>query len=120
MKKVEYLLNKAAVLAGDAKNDKKRWLLACVAERSDGAIVSSVNHEAPDRHLEAHAEARVLKKVDRGAVLYISRVLRGDRRNWAMARPCPNCQRLIKKYGVKKVYYTIANGEYGIWNPQEE
>lgn len=61
-----------------------------------------------------HAEIRCLRKVlnldiDFSKVeLYIYRELKNS--NLAMCRPCPACMALIKELGIKKIYYTTADG----------
>jgi len=111
------LLNKAVVLAGESRDDKS-FYMACIAKRADGAIISSVNHCVSGQCIpEHHAEARALRKCDYGAVLYIARVLKRDRKTWAMASPCAFCRALIKNRGVKKAYYTIGPNRWGTWIP---
>lgn len=107
------LLQLAADLAGSSRQYKS-FHLSAIALRQDGALVSSSNGIAAEQKTpSAHAEARVLRKAGKGAILWVARVLR-DRKTWAMSKPCGDCQLLIKASGVKKVYYTIGPGEYGI------
>lgn len=112
------LLKEAAKLAAKDLQSKKKYIFAAIAKRTDGAVVRSINHDCPDRHFDHHAEARVLRKTDKGgAVLYVARVLKDKKTSWARAKPCPRCQVLIKRMGVKAVYYTIGPNEYGCWFP---
>lgn len=99
-------------------HDKKQFLLAAVVERDDGAIVVSSNIITQNPMPSAHAEARVLKKSDANCILYVARVLRNG--DWAMSKPCPGCQNLIRSRRVSKVYYTIGVNEYGIWYPKND
>lgn len=107
-------------LGGDRR---KRYLLAAVIVRNDGAIVVSQNSmvkafgksDIYESTPSAHAEARALRKADSGCTLYVARVLKKDN-SWAMSKPCAKCQTLIKNKNVSKVYYTIAPGEYGVWD----
>ena len=62
----------------------------------------------------SHAEGRVLRKMDYGGVLYIARVKRKDY-TLALSAACPMCQIKIKSKGIRKVYYTINDFQYGIW-----
>lgn len=111
------MLKKAAQLAGESR-DEKSFYMACIVVRSDGAVVSSVNHNVAGQPIpEHHAEARALRKADHGCVLYVARVLKRDRKTWAMAYPCAFCRALIKNRGVKKAYYTIGPNRWGTWVP---
>ena len=42
------------------------------------------------------------------ASIYIYR----EHKNGALAnsKPCPSCERLIRQFGIKRVYYTVENG----------
>lgn len=98
-------------------SQERNFRLGCVAKRSDGAVVFSTNERTRAPNPNAHAEARVLKKTDFGSTLWVARVNKDG--SWSMARPCSKCQARIRNRGVKKVYYTISPGEYGVWYPQE-
>lgn len=109
------LLNMAAKIALRG-NQNRTYFVGCVVKRKDGAIVTSTNEMVKVPTPQAHAEARTLRKSDWGCTLYVARITRdGD---WAMSRPCPSCQAIIINRGVRKVYYTISPGEYGVWNPR--
>lgn len=82
-----------------------------LAVRADGASVHAVNSRIEERAWQPHAEARLCRKVDVNAVVYVLREAKGE---WANSRPCENCQRLMKRKGVKRVYYTIGPSEYGV------
>lgn len=55
-----------------------------------------------------HAETSAIMKNRRtdlrGAILYVSRALRA--KPCGISKPCPECQKVIKQYGISKVYYT--------------
>lgn len=82
-----------------------------LAIRADGALVHAVNSRIKEPAWQPHAEARLCRKVDVNAVVYVLREAKGE---WANSRPCENCQRLMKRKGVKRVYYTIGPSEYGV------
>lgn len=109
------LLKKAATLA--LKNrEKKNFHLACIAKREDGVFVYSVNTGVMSQPTPSgHAEYRVLQKSGQNAILWVARVYKNG--DWAMAKPCRKCKAFIKNKKVKKVYYTIAPNEYGVWIP---
>jgi len=62
-------------------------------------------------HAEIDAIFRARKKIDlTGADMYVARVLRNG--TCAMAAPCEMCQKVIRRYGIRRVFYTKENG-YG-------
>ncbi len=108
------MLNKAAAIAMDG-DWKKNYLLGAVALRKDGVLVYSKNSLVQTPSPSGHAEARILKKAGSGAILWVARVYKDGR--WAMAKPCRHCATLIKNKGVKRLYYTMGDNEYGVWEP---
>ena len=60
-----------------------------------------------------HAEAAAIRDAKRrgislhGKDLYVARVNCDNK----LSRPCASCASLIKREGIRKVYYTDANGE---------
>ena len=105
-----YLHQAAEISLKGAKN--RRAYLGAVGIRSDGTIVTSYNGCAENRKPPAHAEARLAKKLDVGAVVYVARTRR-DNGEIAMAKPCAHCENALRHRGVRKVVYTIAENEYG-------
>lgn len=112
------LLRRAAALA--ARVPRQEHYLGAVGIRADGAIVTATNKavrvptpngHVPDRAWNTHAEARLCRKLDAGAIVLVARV-RSD--GWAMARPCPGCLRLLRGRRVARVYFTIGPDEYGV------
>ena len=54
----------------------------------------------------AHAEARLARKLDVGSKVFVTRVnKRGD---WRLARPCPNCFRVLWAKGVQTIWWTTG------------
>lgn len=42
-------------------------------------------------------------------------VFRQDKYGWiAYSKPCSKCTEILKKYGIKRAYYTINEKEYGV------
>jgi tRNA(Arg) A34 adenosine deaminase TadA len=111
------LLHTLGAIAHGA-DDGKEYLLASMVLRRDGAIVISHNAKTKTPTPSCHAEARVLRKSDAGATLYVARVTRDGQ--WAIAKPCVNCQTAIRNKRVKRVYYTIGPNEYGIWDVMKD
>lgn len=118
-----HLLEQAAIVALPTSDDDRRhFWLGCVGVRDDGVIVSSKNGSVAFTDTvenyqlvpSSHAEGRVLRKLGKKGTLYVARVSRKDG-SLVMARPCGMCQVRIKSFGVKKVFYTINNKQYGVW-----
>lgn len=105
----------AGQIATMKQDDNRNWSLGSVAVRGDGVIVCAPNGPTPMPDRRVHSEYRVCKKIDAGATLYVARVLRADQ-GFATARPCIDCRKVIISRRVKRVYYTINNNSYGIWN----
>jgi tRNA(Arg) A34 adenosine deaminase TadA len=121
------LLRLAARYAVLKHDDDRVFLLGAVGVRSDGRLVHAQNSSVLDtlkraewnaykRFPESHAEIRLTKKLGFGATMYVARVKRANH-NLAMARPCECCRNIIKAFRVKKVYYTISDNEWGVWDP---
>jgi len=92
----------------------RNFWVGCVAKRKDGAIVASCNEKTKEPVPKAHAESRCLRKAGWGSTLWVARILKSG--EWGLAKPCTNCQNMIRHMGVKRVYYTIGPGEYGVWD----
>lgn len=116
MNKIISYLKIASEIASKGQ-DFRSFFVGAVAVRNDGAIVYSYN--GPTRHpsRQAHAEYRISRKTDVGSIVYVARIrLDGD---LAMAKPCKNCKKILSSKGVKRVYYTIDNKNYGFMDLQK-
>lgn len=105
------------------RNDPRNFWLAAIGIRKDNVqvvsrngAVHSTSHEYKQVAL-AHAEARAVRKLGRGGIVYVSRISRKTL-DLAMARPCPTCQIKLKAAKVEKVFYSISPSSYGIWIPE--
>ncbi len=118
---LEYL-KLAAQIARSHNEPKKNFLMACVGIRQDGAMVSARNGSiisSPQKNYrivpEAHCEARTLRKLGKGGILFVARVLKKDGA-LAMAAPCLGCRLLIRAARVPKVIYSVNELQFGIWS----
>lgn len=100
-----------AALRGDTKEARRHYRLGAVGIRSDGTIVTSNNvpHRNPEKN--AHAEARLVRKLDWGSSVYVVRIKSDG--TLANARPCKKCQAAMRLRGVVRCYYSINATEYG-------
>lgn len=105
------------------QNDPRNFWLGAVGIRQDGCIVysrngSAIHHETAFNNrtiASVHAEGRILRKLGKGGVIYVARVSKLTRK-LAMARPCGFCQANISAMNVKKVFYSINECQYGVWD----
>lgn len=95
-----------------ARNDKRSFLVGSIAIRKDGTMVSAINSPTKEPDKTTHSEWRLAKKCDVGAIVYVARVrlLNGE---FAMARPCKTCEKILRCRGIRKVFYTTNIG-YGV------
>ncbi len=108
--KVRKFLNVAAKMAR-IKEDNRHFFIGAVAVRGDDVTVYSYNGNPKFPTPEHHCEARLCRKLDKGAIVYVARTTADG--SWAMSKPCCNCERTLKRSMVKKVFYTIAPNQYG-------
>ena len=121
------LMSAAKVALPTSSDDPRNFWLGCIGIRQDGATVSSRNGAVEYStsianyhfHPNSHAEGRVLRKLGKHGIVFVSRVSKKDH-SLAMARPCGMCQVRLRAFGVKKVYYTINNDQYGVWYPSSD
>lgn len=95
-----------------AKDDDRGFRLAAMGFRKDGAIVRSRNGHPKywmQPTIQAHAETRLAKKLDVGSIVVVIRILANGK--LAMAKPCHNCERVLRSRRVSKVIYSDDNGE---------
>lgn len=122
--KISETLRQAAKIAlpNDIAFDKRGFWLGCIGIRNDGALVYSKNgasqfSDSVKKYQlipNSHAEGRLLRKIGKYGTIFVSRVSKKDM-TLAMAKPCEMCQVRIKSMNIRKVYYTINETEYGIW-----
>lgn len=109
-------------LPNEPECDLRNFWLGCVGIRNDGVKVFAKNSPVYSTTVDnyrllpnAHAEGRVLRKLGKGGELYVARIskLNGQ---FAMSMPCPMCQVRIKAFDVKRVFYTLNESQYCIWD----
>jgi tRNA(Arg) A34 adenosine deaminase TadA len=107
-----FRLARKTALKGDTREASRQYRLGAVGVRSDGAIVTSSNipHRTPEP--QAHAEARLAKKLDWDSTVYVVRIQSDGR--LATARPCKKCLNTMRLKGVRRIYYSITENEHGV------
>jgi tRNA(Arg) A34 adenosine deaminase TadA len=65
-------------------------------------------------HAEVDAILKIRNKIDlTGCKMYVARYKPGQK-ELGMARPCATCSIVLKRYGIRRAYYTIDENHYGI------
>jgi tRNA(Arg) A34 adenosine deaminase TadA len=122
------MIRLAAVVAMPAdKMDRRNFYLGCIGIRRDGVLVSAKNgateyfDTVPYYNLipNSHAEGRCLRKLGKGGTLYVARVLKGNG-SLGLSAPCGMCAIRIASYKVKKVFYSINDFQYGVWDVERD
>lgn len=117
MKTIEEMFQLAADFSLK-KRDRRSYYLGCTARRGDGAIVLARNEQTRVPVASAHAEARISKKLDYDATVYVVRVISPfNNPEWAMAKPCPACFRQLRLKKVKRIYYTVGPSSWDFIDP---
>jgi len=107
------LLDIATGVALGRLHHKQKFRLAAVGIRGeDGVIVSSYNGAPSEPEWKHHAESRLCMKLTPDSVVAVVRVHADG--TWALGKPCDGCQKCLHRRGVKRVYYTISPGEFGV------
>lgn len=114
MNKVDrhFALARIVATKGDTLDARRRYRLGAVGIRYDGAIVSASNLPNRTPASEAHAEARLVRKLDVGSIVFVVRITRKGL--LTTARPCKRCRAKMRARGVKRVYYSITENEHGV------
>lgn len=110
---MSYVLDmlKEAALVSRHKDDDRRFFIGAIAIRADGTKVTSCNGNPKEPTREHHCEYRLSRKVDRGATVFVCRTLADG--SIGLSRPCHNCAKVLRFKGVREVYYSISETEYG-------
>jgi hypothetical protein len=91
----------------------RRYRIGAVGVRRDGTLVYSWNSAVETPTPEGHAEAKLCRKLDWGSTVYVARTRKEDGR-LAMAKPCKDCERLMRRRGIRRVEYSINDNEFGV------
>lgn len=100
---------KVAAAFTKAGSQRRQYWLGAIGIRKDGTIVMARNEASPGRDYHVHAETRLTKKLglDSPMVLVVRTLKNGE---LAMAKPCAQCEAILKSYRVKKIFYTTDDG----------
>lgn len=96
------------------RRDRRAYYVGAIGLRSDGALVRATNGPAERPFPAIHAEARLIQKLDVGATVWVARSLKNG--HLALAKPCPDCERALRRRGVKKVIYSTGPQAFEVLN----
>ena len=99
-----------AALAGDPL---RNYQVGAAAIRKDGTYVAACNgcihnDRVPSKVPYVHAEARLARKLDVGATVCVVRINKAG--EYKLAFPCPRCFALLKRRGVRRIYFSTEGG----------
>jgi tRNA(Arg) A34 adenosine deaminase TadA len=99
-----------AVAAAKRKDRQFRrdYLIGAVGIRGDGTVVVSCNLPADSKAPGHHAEARLARKLDVGAEVFVVRI--GRNGQFLDSKPCPWCEKKLLGRGVERCYYSEPGG----------
>ena len=106
MNHIKYL--QLAAQVSRLKDDNRTYYLGAVGLRKDGVIVASANGNPREPEPKHHAEARLLRKLGKGGIVFVVRTLADG--SWAMAKPCRDCLPLLINHGVSRIYWSTGAG----------
>ena len=106
-----FRIAKSVAVKGESRV-KRHHRLGAVGIRSDGTIVTANNINIKRPHPRSHAEARLTRKLNHGSEVYVVRILRNN--TLGCACPCIKCQNAMRLRGVRRVYYSISDNQYGV------
>ena len=110
MARVKLLLKLAHNIAVKNKTHK-HYNFGAIGIRTDGTLVCSTNLPVANYTPAAHAEARLLRKLNTNSEVFVVRVNHTAR---VLARPCSVCYAALKARGIKRCYYSIDDDSYGV------
>lgn len=111
---------KMAGQIASSKKDVRHFLVGAIGLRSDGVMVESFNSPTPFPVRQIHAEYRLLNKLDYNSNIYVARLKGENISHFGMSAPCADCAKYIRTKKVNRVYYTINDSKYGIWDVKND
>jgi tRNA(Arg) A34 adenosine deaminase TadA len=111
-RKYEQLLEMATNVAIRRMSRIYSYQFGLAAIRRDGAIIRAYNEYSDVPMPPAHAEYRGSQKAGRNSVIAVVRL--NNSHKWLLAKPCDRCKAFMQNNGIKRVLYSIDEGEYGV------
>jgi pyrimidine deaminase RibD-like protein len=123
-------MDAAISLARTSTMESRHGCVIVNEKRKDGPIVArgvnrhvdgGASHGVFSIHAEAAAAAGLLaikahdRRFFRGSTAYVARVGGEGGATCRFSKPCPECQRLLRKLGVRKLYFTFDDASFVRW-----
>lgn len=119
MKNIIYHATREAQLSsgvGRLKNNRlgailldKKGIMRAQGHNSYKTHPAVRHYEYPCLHAEAHAMINHGLNNCKGCDIVVVRILKDD--SLTMAKPCTECVRFMRSYGINDIYYTDWNGQ---------
>lgn len=100
MNPIKYL--ELAAKVSRLKDDDRTYFHGAVGIRKDGVVVCASNGNPKYPTPKHHAEARVLRKLGKGGVLFVVRTLSDG--TWGNSIPCTHCLTAMRNKRVQSIY----------------
>lgn len=116
MKNLKRLIDIAKRLANNS--DHHKYKLGCIVFKKSRILGLGFNQlktdpKSPHTWKHIHSEFAAIKNVpleelkNSSVLVYMERVSNGS---VGVAKPCPCCENMLRKVGVKQIYYTTNDG----------
>jgi deoxycytidylate deaminase len=90
------------------ENDVQRHRVGCAVVK--GGKILSVEHNLYTKHAEERATNKVWRSELVGATVYVARPMYNEEVPIGLAKPCSDCEKLLRSLGIKKVVYSNNGG----------
>lgn len=81
--------------------------------KKNGFIKSFQHHDYCNTHAECDAVLRVRRKIDlTNAKIFVARLRRDGQ--VGNSKPCPMCENVLERYGIRRVFYTVDNKTHAV------
>jgi len=81
-----------------------------IVGRGFNKVLSTGCPRLDGKHAELEALNNTTAKYRKGSTVYVCRLTQGGK--IAMAKPCSSCHTIMKKMGIKYVWYSITNNKW--------
>lgn len=107
---------RAAMKASESSTERFQ-LGAAISNKNKVLVVGHNKHKTHTRYSSGsycttHAEGDVIRKAVNKGIDLVGKTLHVYRKNCRLSKPCPDCERLAREHGIKKVVYSADPGVF--------